>query len=108
MPRGAVRTLVGPPAIGVSNLLLLFRTRHGGQCIELVFGRGFVVQEPGRAQPAPVDPQVEYVEAVVVSGDVVHLAGLDAAAQIDVRITDALAIDEGFADHPAVRAEDAR
>lgn len=44
---------------------------------------------------------------IVVAGDIVHLARLDTARQIDIGIDDAFVVDQRRADNTAVRAENA-
>src|SRR5690606_2925875 len=79
-----------------------------GLVVEIKAGAALQVGELGRLLRLPIDAQVEHVEAVVVAGDVVHLARLDAPRQIDVGVDDALGVDERFAHQPAVGPYDAR
>src|SRR5262245_33066954 len=80
-----------------------------GEQIDVAFGFAMLaVDAPAdRLEPARVHAQVENIEPVVVPRDVVHLARLYAAIEVDVGVDDSLPVDERLADDAAVRPDEA-
>src|SRR5882724_6758873 len=67
-----------------------------------------IVAEGDRIEPATIDPQIENVEAVVVSDHVVKLLWLDASIEVDVAVENSLIVTQRIPDLLAGRVEEER